>query len=222
MASSRLPFGLYAKQTIGAFEEGLATQYVSEHTSIPVPHVLDVILLPSYPLPNAGLILMTSVPGRTLGSSGVPIDEMSSQQVDIFVETPHGWFEQLRFRIQNIAEGPTSQDEFHAQPFCTPWEPYDASRLYAAIEKRRTTRYRICFTHGDINPTNILVDENLRPSALVDWQTASWMPEYWEYTRTIYLRRRYTGWYNAFRRIFPRMNLSMRLRWLCGCIGFHR
>jgi tRNA A-37 threonylcarbamoyl transferase component Bud32 len=36
----------------------------------------------------------------------------------------------------------------------------------AAVQKRAEVLYRICFTHGDITPHNILVDEN-RPCALV-------------------------------------------------------
>ena len=37
-------------------------------------------------------------------------------------------------------------------------------------------RYRICFTHGDITPHNILVNENLRPCALVDWSVLGGCP----------------------------------------------
>ena len=51
--------------------------------------------------------------------------------------------------------------------------------LSKALEHRSRTYYKICLTHGDLTPHNILVDENVRPVALIDWETAGWMPEYW-------------------------------------------
>lgn len=41
------------------------------------------------------------------------------------------------------------------------------------------------FTHGDLNPSNILVRGN-RVAGIVDWEFAGWYPYYWEYT---------TAWY---------------------------
>ncbi|KAK6840103.1 hypothetical protein PG987_005969 [Apiospora arundinis] len=37
------------------------------------------------------------------------------------------------------------------------------------------------FTHGDLNPSNIFVrgDEVV---GIIDWETAGWYPDYWEYT----------------------------------------
>ncbi len=43
-------------------------------------------------------------------------------------------------------------------------------------------RYHLCLTHGNILPTNILIDNNYVPVGLIDWQCAAWMPEYWELT----------------------------------------
>lgn len=40
------------------------------------------------------------------------------------------------------------------------------------------------FTHGDMGPHNILV-ENGRISAVLDWELAGWYPEYWEYVKMI-------------------------------------
>jgi hypothetical protein len=37
------------------------------------------------------------------------------------------------------------------------------------------------FTHGDLNPTNILVSGN-RVTGIIDWEFAGWYPHYWEYT----------------------------------------
>jgi len=37
------------------------------------------------------------------------------------------------------------------------------------------------FSHGDLSATNIMIN-NGRLSALIDWETAAWMPRYWDYT----------------------------------------
>ncbi|KAI2607857.1 kinase-like protein [Hypoxylon sp. NC1633] len=37
------------------------------------------------------------------------------------------------------------------------------------------------FTHGDLTPRNILVDETGHISAVIDWETAGWYPDYWEF-----------------------------------------
>lgn len=36
------------------------------------------------------------------------------------------------------------------------------------------------FTHGDLTPRNIMVDQG-RITGVIDWETAGWFPDYWEY-----------------------------------------
>ncbi|TDL13604.1 kinase-like protein [Rickenella mellea] len=50
---------------------------------------------------------------------------------------------------------------------------------FQAIKERN---YQTKFTHSDIAPRNILVKDG-KIAAIVDWETAGWYPEYWEYTR---------------------------------------
>ncbi|KAF2772401.1 hypothetical protein EJ03DRAFT_324815 [Teratosphaeria nubilosa] len=37
------------------------------------------------------------------------------------------------------------------------------------------------FTHGDMSPRNIMVDERLQITGIVDWEAVGWYPDYWEY-----------------------------------------
>lgn len=42
---------------------------------------------------------------------------------------------------------------------------------------------RSVFTHGDIAPRNIMVDENGNITGIIDWEWAGWYPDYWEYAQ---------------------------------------
>ena len=52
------------------------------------------------------------------------------------------------------------------------------------VEKHTKAQFGIRFTHGDLNSMNILTkgDDII---GIVDWDTAGWFPEYWEYTTAI-------------------------------------
>ncbi|OAA66946.1 Phosphotransferase family protein [Niveomyces insectorum RCEF 264] len=39
------------------------------------------------------------------------------------------------------------------------------------------------FTHGDIAPRNIIVDDDGRILALLDWESSGWFPDWWEYAQ---------------------------------------
>jgi aminoglycoside phosphotransferase len=52
------------------------------------------------------------------------------------------------------------------------------------------------FTHGDLNPSNILVQGN-RVTGIIDWEFAGWYPHYWEYTSTWYWALMRPWWQDA-------------------------
>ena len=55
------------------------------------------------------------------------------------------------------------------------------------------------FTHGDLNPSNILVRGN-QVVGLIDWEFSGWYPHYWEYTAAWYGNRIYKSWQDAIPR----------------------
>ncbi|KAM5360887.1 hypothetical protein ACJZ2D_013454 [Fusarium nematophilum] len=59
------------------------------------------------------------------------------------------------------------------------------------------------FTHGDIAPRNVMVDENGQILALLDWENAGWYPDYWEYAN---IMRPFTDhdWTDWMERTAPR------------------
>mgnify|MGYP000964859618 CR=1 FL=1 len=61
---------------------------------------------------------------------------------------------------------------------------------WVSCEKKRVApvharEHRSVFTHSDLHPTNLLIDGG-RLSGIVDWECASYKPEYWEFTKAMY------------------------------------
>lgn len=55
------------------------------------------------------------------------------------------------------------------------------------------------FTHGDLNPSNILVRGG-QVVGIIDWEFAGWYPYYWEYTSAWYGNRIRPTWQNLIHR----------------------
>lgn len=54
------------------------------------------------------------------------------------------------------------------------------------VERRKLDKpYVLKFTHGNLTPNNILVDDSGRVCALIGWECSGWYPEYWEYVQMI-------------------------------------
>lgn len=49
------------------------------------------------------------------------------------------------------------------------------------------------FTHADLNPFNILVCGD-KVVGIIDWESAGWLPNYWEYTSASFGNLTRTGW----------------------------
>ncbi|WEW59036.1 hypothetical protein PRK78_004504 [Emydomyces testavorans] len=63
--------------------------------------------------------------------------------------------------------------------------------------------HEIVFTHADLAPRNILVDEHGRVSAILDWEDAGWYPEYWEHYRALRDLRPMPDWPEYFHYMLP-------------------
>ncbi|KAI9653050.1 MAG: hypothetical protein M1831_006257 [Alyxoria varia] len=54
-------------------------------------------------------------------------------------------------------------------------------------------KHQIVFTHGDLRLQNIMVkDGNI--IAILDWEFSGWYPEYWEFSRALYVWRWQNDW----------------------------
>jgi hypothetical protein len=52
-----------------------------------------------------------------------------------------------------------------------------------ALARRIQERpHQVVFTHGDFKEHNVLVDDDSNLTGWLDWESAGWYPEYWEFT----------------------------------------
>ncbi|GKZ29632.1 hypothetical protein AbraIFM66950_005786 [Aspergillus brasiliensis] len=210
MTVFKLPFGLYLRRghPMLASEhqaEAHTLRMIERCTSIPAPRALDVLQTSRW-----SYLLMTRVPGQPISQQ---FNRMTDEQVKQAVEDLKRYVAQLRaippntdsqFRICNSLGGgfldwriPDSQREelrFQSEAEFNKYltDPFgEDTRRRAA--KSHDIPHAIHFTHGDLNPRNILV-ENGRISGIVDWENAGWFPEYWEYTKAHYCVRYVMRW----------------------------
>jgi aminoglycoside phosphotransferase (APT) family kinase protein len=196
--AQRLPFGLYVKQSKKASKnEPHVLKLIENHTTIPAPRLID-----TWEHDGVTNLLMTRVPG-------VPICDVSHlmnyAERDRFADDMRDCISQLR-PIQNttpylICDALGGGIVDHRIPqdgrgglFKTEAEfnEHLSSHLggsFAEVAKWRDFTPRehskFYFTHADLHPTNLLV-ENGRLSAIVDWASAGFRPEYWEFTKAMY------------------------------------
>ncbi|KAI9755127.1 MAG: hypothetical protein M4579_004393 [Chaenotheca gracillima] len=59
---------------------------------------------------------------------------------------------------------------------------YHCGRLHAEDLPALLPRSNLSvFTHSDMAPRNIMIDEDHRITGILDWEAAGWYPDYWEY-----------------------------------------
>lgn len=56
--------------------------------------------------------------------------------------------------------------------------------------------HRVVFTHGDFKAHNILIDEEGHLSGFLDWESAGWCPEYWDFATAMRFGRD-SWWYQV-------------------------
>ncbi|KAF8956625.1 kinase-like domain-containing protein [Flammula alnicola] len=192
----RLPFGLYAKVGYNVLmAEANVMRYLKAHTTMLIPSVVDAI-----PVPSGAFIVMTRLDGEPLLGK---LEEMSEQQLASFAEDLKSNFAQLR-AVPQPKDGPRISgwgggnlragriESTRIGPFSTERDLYDymismshimeQERLKVVARELHSTPHQIVLSHGDIHPTNLLVDRNNKLSGIIDWECCAWMPDYWDWT----------------------------------------
>ncbi|CAK7227413.1 hypothetical protein SCUCBS95973_006534 [Sporothrix curviconia] len=223
MSVQQLPFGLYLKTTyvaqhLSLINEQAALQLVHQHTNIPVPRPLDLVSDA-----HMSYLLMTRAPGIRLGACidvlGDDEAELLSRDLQQCLDEIRSIPRQTQqenagegaaaaqsISICGVLGGPLYDHRVYmgmgtteeAQSlFKGPFENEDefnkALQTNALPGLAHRSGHRIVFTHGDLNMRNILM-RNGRLSAIVDWENASWCPEYWDYTKAHFVTKLKKRW----------------------------
>ncbi|GIK04362.1 hypothetical protein Aspvir_008443 [Aspergillus viridinutans] len=180
--------------------EAEAMRLVSRHTSVPSP---EVIFTHFYG--DRGSIDMTRIPGMRLEKKWDTLDEKSKEFVCLQVWDMISKIRaiprppELEGPFQCLADGSLSRDALLAD-LQDPGRPLmnDSdlrSRIYERYLHFGGSRYErelpdmlprsdcSVFTHADIAPRNIMVDEQNTVTGILDWEWAGWYPDYWEYAQ---------------------------------------
>jgi serine/threonine protein kinase len=189
---SIVKFGPFVRPT-----EASTLRFIARKTTIPVPRVFDVIVDDD----RSCNIVMEFIDAPSLDK--VWSSMTVAQKKHIVVELK-SYVDQLRRLphecpgiIEAIDGGSLLDRRLQTQPF----GPFDGTEQFYAFRNhdfiRASPKYSdihslldeskerlrtIVFTHGDLSPRNILVKDG-HIIAVIDWESAGWYPDYWEFTR---------------------------------------
>jgi tRNA A-37 threonylcarbamoyl transferase component Bud32 len=175
--------------------EAANIQYIIRNTTIPVPHIQDV-----FAIERRTFIVMDYINAPELTF----VNNLSFEQEEGIFSQLKDYISQMRSlqppkhgRLEAVDGSGLYDVRLAGEPF-PPFASVEEfherlghevvlksqihSHMWSDFEAVAKRRCRLKFTHGDIAPRNILV-KNGRIVAIIDWESAGWYPEYWEYTR---------------------------------------
>lgn len=166
--------------------EAIALRFIKAHTTIPVPEVVSSAW---------DRVTMEYIEGQTLQQAW-PIltpdqrSEVMAQLSDYLAQMralPGIYLGRLDGQgvmlptIMTRSGGPfDTVAELHDWLVKPPRRLEGESMYWHQITTQLGADYHIVFTHGDIAARNIMIHDG-RIVPILDWESAGWYPEYWEY-----------------------------------------
>ena len=220
----RIGFGQVLKRRCHPAEVQ-AMMYIHQHTSIPVPRVIRTYGEGGTERED---VIMQHVSGEPLAVAWPRMPEASKQAV---IRELAGYVEQLPQLVSpkpgfvgSVSMGSGYDHRFGGDRF----GPFDNMEDFHTYILRHNSLdawkeetdvvqvhsnpnvYATEFTHGDLVPSNIIVKDG-KIAAIIDWETAGWFPEYWEYTKIRYQWRPYREeYYEAIDRVMVTYPVELR------------
>lgn len=194
-----------------SISEANAMVFVRRNTSIPVPKVYH-----AFERKGRVYIVMQRIKAPTAASQWHHFSEESRSKI---LQQLKIMFEELRslpapegIGVANIDRGPIFD---HRLPGQSQWGPFscicefhkalvDNQDLTSVLDKEYTDLQELAlfygqpwpqsvFTHGDLSSLNILCQDDT-VVGIVDWETAGWLPPYWEYVAAWNVNPQNTFW----------------------------
>lgn len=176
-----------------------ALKLVDKHTAIPAYRVIAV-----YNRPEGKVVEYEGIPGHSLDSCW---KDLSMDKKRRIVSDLGRFIDQLRkiappkhFVIGDSTMG-AARDMRFGPGLVGPFYTLDAFHDFLrrghdakdfqsdSVEKVHELRpksgspYELKFSHANLNPRNILVDNAGRICTVIGWESSGWYPEYWEYVQ---------------------------------------
>lgn len=221
--------------------EGQSQRFIAENTGVPVPKVFDVF---SEHLTKINYIVMEYVSGRTLEFLW---DSLTPAEKFDITNQLQAALKELRSLQSPPFLGSIGQQPFADGIF---WEPVEDPLISGPFQNeaelnegilRRLERteppshlsllrllmtttlrdHHIVFTHGDLQPKNIMVDRmgtkengnSIFKIKIIDWEISGWYPEYWEFCNATISGRFRPHWLEVIQQIlqvYPTEYLMMQ------------
>lgn len=186
-------------------DEAATMRFIAENTNIPVPKVLSAFVRK-----GTAHIVMEKIQGQELAKLWHHISDQTRasllDQLRRYVDELRALQPPTTFAVGSCTGGSlqdfrqsrapppvrfgpfrTIQD-FHIwmrdglkQGEAANMEPADLDDVNEMIARQDGPWPPPVFTHGDFNPSNIIVRDN-KIVGIIDWEMAGWYPHYWEYT----------------------------------------
>lgn len=192
---------------------------VARAAGLPVPRVICYGEHPD--MPHAPIsILMTTMPGcelNTVYRTMTPEQQATilselKQYLDVMRRWPNPWGANRicsvsgtavrSVRVPSHSMGPfESELELNKFLLSHTWSgdfksPEEYEEALAKAKEMKSIPHKIVFTHGDLVHHNILVHDG-HVSAILDWEAAGWLPEYWEFTTAWRFMNPRHWWYDV-------------------------
>lgn len=220
---SQLPFGLVLKQSDGTRIEEVLAMEAARRAGIPVPRVICYGEHPD--MPHAPVsILMTRLPGHELREVYESLTQTEKDTVlfemKAYLSSMRKWkspwgehricsssgtsIRSVRVPFTSMGPFETEQDMNDYLLYPRGFDMYDNDDDFPALKKRVDklfeNKHNIVYTHGDLKHHNILVHEG-HVSGFIDWESAGWYPEYWEFTTALRFQPEDFWWYDFVLRL---------------------
>ncbi|KPM35474.1 hypothetical protein AK830_g11103 [Neonectria ditissima] len=210
LVSSKLCIKATAFTTLA---EANAMRFVARNTSIPVPKVYC-----SFKHKGRVYMLMQRIAGRDLSDGWTRRSEESKARILAQLKAITAELRNIqppnRVGVANVDGGPIFDQRL---PDKSIWGPFAMIRDFH-LELRHGVTVRDdeeafpglreliafhdgpwpkpVFTHGDLSSLNIMAQGD-EITGIVDWESAGWMPPYWEYTSAWHVNPRNVFWRDA-------------------------
>ncbi|KAM0666786.1 hypothetical protein ACQRIU_004641 [Beauveria bassiana] len=227
---TKLPFGLFLKYSANiecVRNEFNALDVVGKNTGVPVPRALDFaskwIKGNSELLPQGyyrSYLLTSELPGAALSLCMDAISDADYQRIQLQLQA---YVSQIRDIPQTVNPDFVicdSRGEACRDPRIGDFTPIGPFKDEAAFSQElrfpdepSRRGHKIVFTHADLNPRNIIVNQvkdatgtlHWEVSGIVDWEAAGYYPEYWDCTKSMFEGFRWPRRHNdTMKRVFAK------------------